>query len=132
MRFKSETEKNDPQAESGAGFQFHGFTWLCADMSSTRSRARSRRWDRLTPGPSAFEREDGSPVALHIDYDPAVLTGLVQSTGQPAEESVVVVGILASGICVVDDQSEARPRAGGRPFEHLEVAIRVAERHERA
>ena len=41
-----------------------------------------------------------------------------------------VVGELAFDIVVVDDQGETRTFAGGRPFEHLEIAVGVASFNE--
>ena len=45
--------------------------------------------------------------------------------------AVAVVGVLAFGVGVVDDQAEARPGARGGPLQHLQVAVGVAERRDR-
>ena len=43
-----------------------------------------------------------------------------------------VVGELAPGVVVPEEEPEARAGTGRRPLEHLEVAVRVAEREDRA
>jgi hypothetical protein len=57
---------------------------------------------------------------------------LVEAAVQPADVAVAVVGELALGVGVVDEQAEARPVAGGGPFQHLEVAVGVAGGEDRA
>ena len=43
-----------------------------------------------------------------------------------------VVGPLALGVGVVDERPKRAPAAGGRPLEHLQVAVGVAEGGDRA
>jgi hypothetical protein len=43
-----------------------------------------------------------------------------------------LVGPFALGVIMVDDQAEARAVAGGGPFEHREIAVRVAGGEDRA
>ena len=45
---------------------------------------------------------------------------------------VPVVSIFALGVGVMDDQAEARAPAHRRPLQHLEIAVGVAERRNRA
>ena len=57
---------------------------------------------------------------------------LVERLVEPADVAVAVVGPFALGIGVVHDQTEARPVARGGPLQHLQIAVGVAERHDRA
>ena len=38
-----------------------------------------------------------------------------------------IVGVLPLGVVVMDEEGEPRPASGGGPFQHLEVAVGVAE-----
>ena len=58
--------------------------------------------------------------------------GASSSTSQAADVRVPVVGPLTLGIRVVNDQSEARTLSECSPSQHLEVAVGVAERHDRS
>lgn len=42
-----------------------------------------------------------------------------------------IVGIFAFGIGVVNDRAEAGAAADRRPLQHLEIAVRIAERSDR-
>ena len=70
--------------------------------------------------------ENGLPVALHIDDNPAFRVGFVESFVELPDVSFAVVGELALGVSMVDDHSEARALAGGGPFEHFKIAVGVA------
>src|SRR6185295_2132714 len=61
---------------------------------------------------------------------PARLRGL-QAFIEPADTRGAVVGPLAIGVGMVYVETEARARAGRRPLEHLQVAVRVAEGRDR-
>jgi hypothetical protein len=41
--------------------------------------------------------------------------------------SVAIVGIFALSVDVVDDQGKRRSGSRLRPFEHLKIAVRIAE-----
>jgi hypothetical protein len=83
------------------------------------------------PGRSLLlEREHPLPVRLHVHDRPAPRLGLGEPFLEPADVRAVV-GPLAVGVGVVDVQAEARAGDGGRPLQHLEVAVRVAERRDR-
>ena len=73
--------------------------------------------------------EDRLPVRPHVHDGPALITGRVQCGIQPPHVRLAIVGVLPLGVGVMDDQAEAGTFAGGRPLEHLEVAVGVAEGH---
>ena len=54
----------------------------------------------------------GLPVALHADDRDAVLRRAVERLGERAQLEIAVVGELALGIVVVQQQREARALAG--------------------
>ena len=56
---------------------------------------------------------------------------LVESALELADVAVAVVGEFARGVVVVDDHAQPRTGRRGRPLEHLEVAVRIAEGHDR-
>jgi hypothetical protein len=41
---------------------------------------------------------------------------------------LAIVGPLALGVGVVNEEAEASPRGGGRPLQHLHVTVGIAER----
>src|SRR5690349_7264977 len=88
----------------------------------------------VTPSerPRLFERIDLLPVALHVDHGPALRGRLVQGLVEPADRRLAVVGPLALGVRMVNEPHEAGAVAGGGPLEHLLIAVRVAEREDRA
>ena len=51
---------------------------------------------------------------------------------EPADRGLAVVGLLALGVGVVDDQPEARASPAVVHSQHLQVAVGVAERGDRA
>src|SRR4029079_2172400 len=67
---------------------------------------------------------------LHVGDDPAPLRPFVQAADQLSDARRPVVGPFAIRVRVVDDERESRALARGGPFEHLEVAVRIAERHD--
>ena len=64
---------------------------------------------------------------LHIHNGPAVSPGLVEGFVETANGRLTIVGIFALGIGVMDDEAETRPRTGGGPLDHLQVAVGVAK-----
>ena len=44
---------------------------------------------------------------------------------------LAIVGVFALGVVVVEQKHEPRTRAVGRVLQHLQVAIRIAERQDR-
>ena len=108
-------------------------TWLM-DIAHGRGFAAS-------DAASAFDRPAGGqdsyfsggkislPVVLHVDDGPALLRGLVERLVELADVRSAIVGIFALGVGVVDDEAEPRrPCSPGRPLQHLQVAVGVAER----
>ena len=57
---------------------------------------------------------------------------LVERLVELADVRLAVVGPLALGVGVVDEEAEARAAAGGGPLQHLQVAVGVAEGGDRA
>jgi len=53
--------------------------------------------------------------------------GFVEAAVEPADARIAVVGPLALGIIVVDEEAETQSGAGGSPFEHLEIAVGVSK-----
>jgi len=56
-----------------------------------------------------------------------VSPGLIEGFVETANGRLTIVGIFAVGIGVMDDEAETRPRTGGGPLDHLQVAVGVAE-----
>src|SRR5262245_29267250 len=79
-----------------------------------------------------LELEDHPPVSFHVDDHPPALRCFVECAREAPDVRRSIVGPLASRVGVMNDYAEARARCGRRPFEHLEVAVGVAERHQRA
>ncbi len=52
----------------------------------------------------------------------------IEAAVESADGGCSVVRVLAHGIVVVNEQSETWSRAARDPFEHLEIAVGVAER----
>jgi len=71
--------------------------------------------------------KDFFPVVFHADDGPALGVGLVEGFIKFADGGCAVVGILAVGVGVMNEEHEAGPWAGGCPFEHLLVAVGVAK-----
>src|SRR5262245_6164667 len=72
--------------------------------------------------------EDPRPLRLHVDDGPALLFRLVPRLVEPADRRLAIVRPLALGVRVMDDAHEPRTGTGGRPLQHLVIAVRVAER----
>src|SRR5262249_44164087 len=66
-----------------------------------------------------------------VHDNPAAPGGFVEGLVEAAETRLAVVGELALGVSMMDDQPQARPGTDGRVLEHLQVAVRVAERQYR-
>ncbi len=71
--------------------------------------------------------EDFLPVVFHADDGPAFGGGFVQGLVEFADWGVAVVGVLAHGVGMVDEEHETRAGAGGGPLEHLLIAVGVSE-----
>src|SRR5262245_63749720 len=97
---------------------------------AARRPPTARRWTSLA-WLGLVERKDPLPVLLHVDDGPALRLRLLERLVELADRRRMVVGPFALGVGVVHEQREARARAGGRPLEHLLVAVGVAERHQR-
>ena len=63
-----------------------------------------------------LESEDLLPVALHVDNSPAFRLRFVPRLVERTDLRFAVVRPFALGVGVMDDQREARPGRGGRPF----------------
>src|SRR5215475_5936082 len=77
--------------------------------------------------------EDPTPIVLHADHDPAVLSrlvvqGLTERPDLGRGESVGgPVRVLPLRVVVQYKHGEATSRSGFREFEHLSIAVRVAK-----
>ena len=95
-----------------------------------RSRRSSSR--RHFTSPSVNSRQGTSvhrlPVVLHAHDGPALARPPRPSPCRTAELVGPVVGKLARRVVVMDEQREPRTAAGHGPLQHLQVAVRVAER----
>ena len=69
------------------------------------------------------------PVALHVNHGPATDGCLIETFVEPSDGRLAVVCELALSIGVMHNQAEPSTRSGCRPFQHLKVAIGIAERH---
>ena len=69
---------------------------------------------------------------LHVDHGPSVGRRRVQRLVEPPEMRFAVVGIFPLRIGVMDDQAEPRAAGHRRPLQHLEIAVGIAERGDRA
>ena len=58
-------------------------------------------------------------------------SAFVELAVESADVRFAVVGPLARGVVVMDEHPQPRTGAAVRPFEHLEVAVGVAERGDR-
>ncbi len=122
--------RGDEYDSGGAAVSF----WYVARLEPESGPADSAGYSELAG--SGFEAvasifllegEDFFPVILHADYGPAFGVGLIEGLIKFADGGVAVVGILADGVGVVDEEHKAGTGAGGCPFEHLLVAVGVAE-----
>ena len=64
-------------------------------------------------------RKNLLPVLLHIHDGPAAPLGLLESFVESTNGRLRIICILALGIGMMDDEPEARPRAGGGPLDPL-------------
>src|SRR5688572_19816962 len=79
-----------------------------------------------------LEGIDALPVALHVDHEPALGSSRSQRLIQLADARAAVVSPFASGVGVMHQPQQAGAAPSRRPLEHLQVAIGVAEREQRA
>ena len=121
-----------------SGLKGNAETWTAGGPKHSPETALALlRFDPSAPGSLGGLgdplREDAVPVVLHADHRPAALPGLVeQRLGEGADVRVRqavggAVGELALGVVVQHQEAEARAVAGGGPFQHLAVAVGVAE-----
>src|SRR3954468_19251798 len=78
-----------------------------------------------------FECKHVLPVALHIHNRPVLRFGFVPSLVELSDGRRAVIGPLTLGVCVMDNQPEAFATPIGRPLEHLEVFVGIAEGSDR-
>src|SRR5256885_586588 len=67
----------------------------------------------------APEGKNLRPVVLHVDDRPAGGAGGIERLVEMADLGIAVVGPLANPIGVMHDETEAGPRPGGCPLQHL-------------
>src|SRR5262249_24198754 len=96
----------------------------------SRERSRSRALTSVDCSHAGlFVGEYRLPVTLHVDDGPASGPGLIEASVEPSEgRRLPVVGPLTVRIRVVDIETESRPATGGRPVEHWQVTVCIAER----
>ena len=75
---------------------------------------------------------DGFPIVLHADDRPTVCRCCVEAARELADVAFAIVSELARGVIMMNEQPETRTLAAGGPFEHLEVAVGIAESGDRA
>src|SRR6188768_3590250 len=71
---------------------------------------------------------DFLPIILHVDDGPAPGLGFVEALVELADVRIPVVGPFALGIRVMDIKTQPRAVGDASPLQHLQVAVRVAER----
>src|SRR4029450_2005459 len=100
----------------------------CADVvaSIASPRANAMRVSVVFIFGISFWKDHG-PVVLHAHDRPAFGRGFIEGFVEFADVGFAVVGPLAVSVGVVDDEAEARTAARGRPLQHLQVAVGVAE-----
>src|SRR5688572_11515328 len=81
---------------------------------------------------SGLEREDLLPVPLHVHDGPALRLRLIQRLVEFSDLRLPVVGVFALGIGVMHDAGEAGAWSRGGPLQHLQIAVGIAEREDRA
>src|SRR5215831_6423378 len=96
---------------------------------SERCSVANVRCERTTSRTVSIEYR--FPVALHAHYGNTALARLVERLGERAQLELPVVGDLALGVVVVQQQREPRAGAANRVAQHREVAVRIAEREDR-
>jgi hypothetical protein len=74
-----------------------------------------------------LEGEDFVPVVFHTDDGPAFGVGFVEGFVEFTDQGCAVIGVLASGVGVVDEKHETWAEASGCSLKHLLVAVGVAE-----
>src|ERR1700704_4728592 len=79
-----------------------------------------------------LERKDDLPILLHVHHRPFIHRRSVQSDVETAEMRLPVVGIFGFGVSVMNDHTEANAAADGRPLQHLEIPVGIAEGRNRA
>src|SRR5260221_2715716 len=109
-----------------------GFCCACATPVQVRASAAIKRMSLffMAMSPLLFESENFLPVVLHADHGPAAGIGFVEPLVEAADARFAVVGPFAAGVVVVNVEAETRALAGGGPLQHLQVAVRIAERRD--
>src|SRR5262245_22057517 len=74
-----------------------------------------------------LHRVNDVPIVLHVDDDPTPLRPLIQAAYQPSDLRVTVVGPLALGVGVMNEDAKPWSARARRPLEHLEIAVGVAK-----
>jgi hypothetical protein len=67
------------------------------------------------------------PVPLHAGYSPAAALSFVECLVEPADMRLPVISPFPLRIAVMHDPHQTRAIAGGSPFQHLLVAVGIAE-----
>jgi hypothetical protein len=81
--------------------------------------------------PSLFG-EDGLPVVLHADEQPATLLGERQFLAQPSDLGVSGIGVFAPGVVVKHQHLQVGTFPAVSVLQHLDVAVGVTESGDRA
>src|SRR5215471_3396971 len=119
---------SSPQKTTMLGFLAVAAALCCACAPPATHNAAITRMSFFMVVPSVVERKDSLPIGFHADDNPFLRHGLVERLVELADRRLPVVGELALGVVVVHEehQAPARPRLG--ELQHLQVAVRVAER----
>src|SRR5262245_58976107 len=111
-----------------------GLPCACAAPTHARPSAKTSTANLLFMArpPSLFKRENPLPVRFHADDNPLLCPRLVERLVEPADRRLAVVGELALGVVVAHDQHQPSALPGLRELQHLQVAVGIAERGDRA
>src|ERR1700674_3969181 len=75
--------------------------------------------------------EDGLPIVLHVNHGPAFGSRLVERLVELADIGVPVIGLFAHRVGMMHEPHEAEVLADSSPFQHLLVAVGIAEGEDR-
>src|ERR1700674_1430927 len=75
--------------------------------------------------------EDGLPIVLHVNHGPAFGSRLVERLVELADIGVPVIGVFAHRVGMMHEPHEAEVLADSSPFQHLLVAVGIAEGEDR-
>ena len=107
------------------------WTACCAGLSSRRTciGCTTPSCGRRPTATSASTSRGGTDCSAptHTDDDPAAGSGLVEASVEAPDGGLTIVGPFALSIGVVYENAKTGSVTGGRPLEHLEVAVGVAE-----